>query len=399
MKYQTQIIKDSEIARCYKKTDLRDGLMKHPSLPYAFIPASKGFFKEQFYWDSFFIMQGLASGSDKDKKIVKNMLENFFTMIDKYGYVPNSYNTYDTRSQPPFLSSMVLLVYRFYPDEKWLAKAYRKLKKEYSYWNKKPKKVAIGLSRYYDNKDHLDKEWDKSYGAIQESGWDNTLRFGGQVSECGRYIKNSSAHHICPVDLNSLLYKYEKDMEHIAEILHKKKDSGRWREKARKRKKLINKYFWNKKTGLYHDYDFKNKKKTGAKTLAGFFPLWVEIPTLKQAQALKKNLKLFEHEHGLAATEENLGHKDVQWGYPNGWAPLHWIVIKGLRKYNFNNDADRITYKWLKICAERFLEQKEWEEKICVLYHKKRNDDARYKEQKITNWTEGVFIALYNGVC
>ncbi len=396
MRYRTEILQDPEILHSISKTNFRETLTKNPSLPFPFIPASKDFFKEQFYWDSFFIMQGLATGDENDKEIIKGMIENFFTMIDKYGYIPNSHISYNTRSQPPFLTSMVLLRYRLEPNKKWLSKAYKKIIKEYSYWNKKPKKTSIGLSRYYDNKDHLDKKWDISYGSIQESGWDNTLRFSGIVSKNGKYIEKSLAHQVCAVDLNSLLYKYEKDMQKISKILGKYKQIEKWKNRAKTRKKLINKYCWDNKTGLFYDYDYINKKKLKFKTLASFFPLWTKNASLRQAKLLRKNLKYFEYEHGLTATEESLEHCHAQWSYPNGWAPLHWIVIQGLRNYGFKTDANRITYKWLKICAKNFIEKNRWEEKICVVEHKRRKDDARYKDQKLTNWTEGVFLSLYS---
>lgn len=396
MKYKRKIRGDKEIAHCLNQTNLKETLTKHHSLPHAFIPASQGFFKEQFYWDSFFIMQGLMVGDDKDQEIAKNMLENFFKMLDEYGYIPNSYDTYDTRSQPPFLSSMVLLIYKTFPDKKWLRKTYNKIKKEYSYWNKKPKKTLIGLRRYYDKEDHLDKDWDESYGSIQESGWDNTLRFGGEMSKCGKYVEGSVAHQVCPVDLNCLLYKVEKDLEKIAGILGKKKEEKQWNEKAKAMRKLINKYFWDEKTEFFYDYDYENKEKIYFKTLASFFPLWTKVATPKQAKLLRKNLKSLEHRHGLVTTEKKLGHSNIQWGYPNGWAPLHWIVIRGLKKYGFSKDANRITYKWLKICAKKYSQNKDWDEKICVCRHRKRADDGRYKNQAITNWTEGVFISLYD---
>lgn len=396
MNYKKEVLKDSEINHALAKANLKKTVVKTKKLPHSFIPASKDFFKEQFYWDSFFIIQGLVTEDAEDKKVAKNMVDNFLFMINKYGYIPNSYDTYDTRSQPPFLSSLVLQIYNLDKNKKWLRKAFSKLKKEYSYWTKYPKKVLIGLSRFYDDKDHLDKAWDKSYGSIQECGWDNTLRFGGNISKCGKYVENSVADKVCAIDLNVLLYKMEKDIEKICKILRKNFEV--WEERAKKRKKLINKYCWNSKKGFFYDYNFENKRQLDAETLAGFFPLWTGFATKKQADLLRKKLKKFEHEWGLVTTQESLGCKNIQWGYPNGWAPLHWIVIMGLRKYGFDKDADRLTYKWLKICARECLSRGEWEEKICVVAHHRRKDDARYKNQSVTNWTEGVFLSLYDSM-
>ena len=66
--------------------------------------------QEQYYWDAFFIMLGLKECGKKGQQIIKGMVENFFWMFEKYGHIPNSYKSFDTRSQPPFLTSMILLV-------------------------------------------------------------------------------------------------------------------------------------------------------------------------------------------------------------------------------------------------------------------------------------------------
>ena len=88
-----------------------------------------GQFNEMYGWDSYFIIRGLLRDHRTD--LAKGMVENFFFEIDHYGGVLNANRTYYlTRSQPPFLSSMILAVY---DAEKaagkanlpWLEKAYQ----------------------------------------------------------------------------------------------------------------------------------------------------------------------------------------------------------------------------------------------------------------------------------
>jgi alpha,alpha-trehalase len=64
---------------------------------------------------------------------------------------------YLTRSQPPFLSSMFVDVYRAVqqggkdPDKDWLERAYADLEKDYEMWTHEPHLAGdTGLSRYYD---------------------------------------------------------------------------------------------------------------------------------------------------------------------------------------------------------------------------------------------------------
>jgi len=74
----------------------------------------------------------------------------------------------------------------------------------------------------------------------------------------------------------------------------------------------------------------------------------------KQAKRLVNSLKKFERKGGLVTTDAPQmgdlvpGAMPLQWAYPNGWAPLHYIVVKGLQRYGYHDDARRIAMKWLK---------------------------------------------------
>ena len=61
-------------------------------------------------WDSYFIIRGLLE--DGRRELARGMIENFFYEIEHYGAVLNANRTYYlTRSQPPFLSSMIMAQY------------------------------------------------------------------------------------------------------------------------------------------------------------------------------------------------------------------------------------------------------------------------------------------------
>jgi alpha,alpha-trehalase len=114
-----------------------------------------GQFNEMYGWDSYFIIRGLIRDHKLD--LAKGMVENFFFEIDHYGGVLNANRTYYlTRSQPPFLSSMILAVYdaekaEGKSDPKWLEKAYSFAERDYAEWTEKPHLAGdTGLSRYFD---------------------------------------------------------------------------------------------------------------------------------------------------------------------------------------------------------------------------------------------------------
>src|SRR5882757_3916209 len=96
-----------------------------------------GRFNEMYGWDSYFIILGLV----KDKRIglAQGMIENFFFEIENYGAILNANRTYFfTRSQPPFLTSMIREVYE-HPSSKpvskaWLEKAYSYAQRDYELW-------------------------------------------------------------------------------------------------------------------------------------------------------------------------------------------------------------------------------------------------------------------------
>ena len=80
------------------------------ALPYKYIVPG-GRFNEQFYWDSYFIMLGLAANNNW--VMIEGMIKNFAYMMRRFGHIPTANRTYFlSRSQPPFFSHMVRLLSR-----------------------------------------------------------------------------------------------------------------------------------------------------------------------------------------------------------------------------------------------------------------------------------------------
>src|SRR6202171_68090 len=114
-----------------------------------------GRFNEMYGWDSYFIVRGLVE--DKRIDLARDMVENFFFEIEHYGAVLNANRTYYlTRSQPPFLTSMILSVYEAQKaggkeDPAWLERADGYASRDYARWTREPHLAgSTGLSRYYD---------------------------------------------------------------------------------------------------------------------------------------------------------------------------------------------------------------------------------------------------------
>jgi alpha,alpha-trehalase len=123
-------------------------------LPYPYVVPG-GRFNEMYGWDSYFIIRGLLR--DGRTELARNMIENFFFEIDHYGSILNANRTYYfTRSQPPFLTSMIQALYesesaRGHEDKQWLGRAYRYAAKDYDLWVHGVHLAGdTGLARYYD---------------------------------------------------------------------------------------------------------------------------------------------------------------------------------------------------------------------------------------------------------
>ena len=125
-------------------------------LPHPYVVPG-GRFNEMYGWDSYFILLGLLHDGRID--LARGIVENFFFEIENYGGVLNANRTYYfTRSQPPFLSSMVRAVYdaelaagRHTEARAWLAEAYPFAQRDHALWLR-PEQLAgdTGLARYYD---------------------------------------------------------------------------------------------------------------------------------------------------------------------------------------------------------------------------------------------------------
>lgn len=345
-------------------------------------------FNEMYYWDSYFMVQGMLDAEHKD--LVVGILENLLSMYDRFKIIPNASRTYLMgRSQPPFLTTFIWDVYDTYDmDRKWLRRAMRIAESEYNtVWmgTRKPntRQVYKGLSRYYDI-NHLHDL------AEAESGWDMTTRF------------NRRALDYLPIDLNALLYKYEKDFARYYTLLDDKRTAAKWDVAAKYRKRMVDGLMWSNLRGVYYDYNYAKEKRGTVTSLATYYSMWAGMVTDKQAKQMVQALRRFEHRGGLAATDGQAlnqvvpgvimpGVLPTQWAFPNGWAPLHFIVVQGLIRYGYHEDAKRIATKWLKTNLDWFNQHGLFLEKYNVVQPGKPPAKGVYPSQTGFGWTNAVF--------
>jgi alpha,alpha-trehalase len=411
---------------------IRDqGLLYLPK-PYV-VPGGR--FNEMYGWDSYFIQIGLLH--DHFDALAKDMADNFRYEIHNYGKILNANRTYyTTRSQPPFLTEMLLGVYERTHDRKWLADSVSAIEEYYRYWTNEPHLTReTGLSRYFDlsegpapevraserdsqgqthydlarqyfrthptpdydlgqyydsKRDQLTSLFYKGDRSMRESGFDPSDRFGPFSVDIIHYN---------PVCLNSLLFMLESQTADIMRILNRVEEEAVWRKRSAERAGLVNRLMWDEEDGLYYDYEFVHQRRRKYPFLTTFYPLWAGIATRDQAARVVRNLPLFERSGGLQTSTNRSGE---QWDAPFGWAPLELLAVQGLRRYGYNQEADRISTEFLSLVIEQYRKSGTIVEKYDVVRRSAEvGNEIRFgyrSNEAGFGWTNAVFTALLDAL-
>jgi alpha,alpha-trehalase len=188
----------------------------------------------------------------------------------------------------------------------------------------------------------LSREYFKGDRSMRESGFDISFRFSAFGAD---------THHFAPACLNSLLYKAEKDLEAMSTLLGRPQEAEDWKKQAAARQKAIVDWMWDAQLGEFFDYNFISKKHSVYEYASTFYPLWAGLASKEQAEAVVKNLPHFERPGGFLTSPYETG---AQWDAPYAWAPVQFMVVDGLRRYGYNQQADRLSYEFLSTVAENF---------------------------------------------
>lgn len=380
---------------------------KMEGVPYV-VPGGR--FNEMYGWDSYFQILGLLQ--DDKLKLAQGLVDNLVYEINHYGKILNANRSYYlSRSQPPFLTSMIRAVYEKLPrnneTKEWLRSSLLTAIKEYTdVWMKGEHLTEMGLNRYYGEAAEIPPEVEpghfddvlipfaKKYRlslekfkisfnegkiiepslkeffihdqAVRESGHDTTYRWrSGGRDRCADFVT---------VDLNSLLYKTELDiaylLKHEFQGIINNHRSADFSLKAARRKDLIRKYLWEKRKG-FSDYNWKIKQRSYYLSATDLYPLWAHEPTEPETRLMdqkemelmvKKILPQLEVAGGVVSTGLDslrlVGGKmhERQWDYPYGWAPHQMLIWLGLRQNGYNNESERLIYKWLFMITKNVVD-------------------------------------------
>lgn len=371
---------------------LWDGLTREPvaargsalALPYRHVVPG-GRFREPYYWDSYFTMLGLA----RDRPyLVEALIDTFVGQIEAHGHVPNGARSYYVgRSQPPFFALMLDLSPQGATPRRLAA-----ARTEYEWWmRERAVRMPDGslLNRYTGGGESpRDESWAEDVAVAAESGrperevW-RDLRAGAESGwdfssrwfSTGGGLATIRTSQVVPVDLNALLYATERTLG--------------LDDAADARRAAIDANLWHNRS-YYADFDLETGPAEQL-TAATLYPLFCGCASPAQADDVAETTGMFlVGSGGLRTTMVETGE---QWDWPNGWAPLQWVAIAGLRRYGYPRLAEDIRRRWLATVERHYAATGQLFEKYDVETGT-AGGGGEYAVQDGFGWTNGVTAAL-----
>ncbi|MFA7472797.1 MAG: alpha,alpha-trehalase TreF [Spirosomataceae bacterium] len=379
-----------------------------------------GRFRGLYYWDSYFTALGLEENGKID--LIESILENFAFLIEQFGFIPNANRTYYLgRSQPPVFALMIGILANHKGPAVW-DRYIPFLEKEYKFWMKGHELVTEDnpsesrvvrlpdgtlLNRYWDDyamprpesyREDVEvgrqsgrntKEVFRHIRAGAESGWD----FSSRWFKNGLEMVNIHTTDILPVDLNCLILNIENTLLNYYSSRQRADDFTEFvAQSATSRFNALHRYFWCENDQFFKDFDWVENQTSQAISLAGVYPLFFQVASAEQAAGVAKALQ--EQFLCLGGFVTTLCESGQQWDLPNGWAPLHWMVFKGLENYGYTELAREGIGRWLKVNRMVYNKTGKMTEKYNMLHRLEDAQGGEYPNQDGFGWTNGVFLKL-----
>ncbi|TGJ88171.1 hypothetical protein E0Z10_g557 [Xylaria hypoxylon] len=273
----------------------------------SYIPINRTFvvaggrFREPYYWDSFWILEGLLRTGGSFTEISRNIIENFLDFVEQFGFVPNGARIYYlNRSQPPVLTQMVKTYVDYTNDTSILDRALPLLIKEHNFWmTNRTVQVEANGSTYYlahyavqnsePRPESYREDWvtanNNSYyagsGIIYpetnslnesekaalyanlasgaESGWDYSSRWIANPSDAVNDVyfplRSLNTVNVIGVDVNSILYANEITIAGYLRDAGEETEAAEFEELGENRSAAMFDLMWNDKYSSYFDYN------------------------------------------------------------------------------------------------------------------------------------------------
>ena len=401
--------------------------LPHPTV----VPGGR--FRETYYWDSLWIVQGLLVSSMPQTAV--GIVENLLHLLRAHGRVPNGGRTYYLgRSQPPLLSQMLRVLWDA-PGVEGVKgagglaeRALEPLLEEYRFMTEGNRAVMLRdragtvhcLGRYFvqTGAPRPESFWEdfdlakplqsqsakeslySELATAAESGWD----FSSRWMEGGTSLRDIKVRRVIPVDLNVFLLQMEENIAFFAGNLSRSQVMVDFQERAKKRRLAMNAVMWDDRATQWKDVilddllpDCSGQSGVSSWRLSGqivasnFLPLWLGLDEVRGPEIVKSlegsGLVL---KGGISTSLIDSGQ---QWDYPNAWPPLQLMLIEG----TFRHDAafaGSLAQRWLRACFEGFQASGTMQEKYDATVLGRAGGGGEYAVQAGFGWTNGVALVL-----
>ncbi|KAG8214941.1 glycoside hydrolase family 37 protein [Butyriboletus roseoflavus] len=326
-----------------------------------------GRFREQYYWDSYWIIQGLLKSQLYDT--VNGTLQNFMDEIDNFGFIPNGGRTYYfDRSQPPLFVHMLSDYVTTTGDTSILQRGLPSAEAELAWWsNNRTIQVTspytgqtYSMAHYAVNnsaprpesyiEDYLtvhdptlstpltDSQAAELYSELAsgaETGWDYSSRFQivPQLGNPG--LRTLNVKNNIPICLNSILYKAHSLLATLYENSNATAAANHVQIAAGIRAGILD-LMWDSSKLAFYDFNLTSNSRNSIFTVATFYPVWNGIipdeVLASQANAFgyfaAVNMVMNKYNGTFPVTF--VDWTGLQWDSPNAWPPHQYIIISAL---------------------------------------------------------------------
>ncbi len=264
------------------------------------------------------------------------------------------------------------------------------------YWDDRPEPRPESYRQDYDLGQGLPagrrEKFYRNVRATAESGWD----FSSRWLRDPRDLRTLETTDLVPVDLNSLLYCSERTIAALRAFRGRAGDAQvaqRFTTAAEQRRAALLAVAYDPDSGFFYDVRWKSGQRvTDRPTLAAAAPLYFGLATPEQGRRVAARLERdFLKPGGFVTTLIASGQ---QWDRPNGWPPLQWLAIEGVRRYGRADLAAAARERWLTLNRRTYRSTGRMMEKYDVVDLNRRAGGGEYPTQDGFGWTNGVALAL-----
>ncbi|TCD65786.1 hypothetical protein EIP91_002225 [Steccherinum ochraceum] len=332
-----------------------------------------GRFREQYYWDSYWIIQGLIKS--ELFSLVNDTLQNFMDELEQFGFIPNGGRIYYlNRSQPPLFINMLNDYVAATNDTGILTRALPLAEKELEWWRTNR---TVTVTSPYTNKtyslarygvtnsaprpesyltDYLtandpklttpltEDERAELYSELAsgaETGWDYTARYmrlpgAGGTNNTNVALRSLNVKGTLPVDLNSILYKAHVVLAGFYDQQSRSAAAADHRQNATSIREGILDLFWDPTKLAFYDFNLTSNVRNDFFSVVTFFPLWNGIVPDELLSSSDNafgffstvNMVLNRYNGTYPSTFLETG---LQWDAPNSWPNHQHVIFEALR--------------------------------------------------------------------